>query len=96
MIILTIPAAQELAKSFSKRGPRPIRVFLEDLGCSSLKLALGADMQREGDHVVEQAGYTLLINEELAEAVGTVTIDAGQFGFTISSERSPSGGGCGC
>lgn len=95
MIILTIPASQELSKHFAGKNPRPIRVYLEDMGCSSMKLALAGDMKRDGDKIVEQGGFTLLINEELAEAVGTVTIDAGQFGFNISSEKSVSGGGCG-
>lgn len=96
MIQLTLPAAQALASQFSGSQPRTIRVYLEDMGCSSMQLALALDTARENDRSYDQDGFTLVINEELAEAVGTVTIDSGQFGFTISSEKSVTGGGCGC
>lgn len=95
MIRLTLPAAQELATQFQGTQPRTIRVYLEDMGCSTMQLALALDTLRDGDRSVEQDGLILVINEELSDAVGTVTIDSGQFGFIISSERSVAGG-CGC
>ncbi|MGL1861082.1 MAG: IscA/HesB family protein [Pseudodesulfovibrio sp.] len=95
MITISIPATQELANHFAKKAPRPIRIYLEDTGCSSMQLALAGDEVRDGDKVVEQGGFTLVINKELSEAVGTVSIDSAQYGFIISSEKPIAGGG-GC
>jgi hypothetical protein len=52
---------------------------------------------RDGDKSVQQGEFTFLIQEELAEATGKVTIDMTQYGFSVESENPMgSGGGCGC
>lgn len=95
MITATDSAIQGLNDHFSGKDPQPIRVHLADGGCSGMKLSLALDELRDGDKTVEQEAYTFLINQELAEATGLVTIDMGDYGFSIDSEKVVGGGG-GC
>ncbi|NDV20406.1 heme biosynthesis protein HemY [Pseudodesulfovibrio sp. JC047] len=100
MITVTESAQQELTTYFADRDVQPIRVHLSDGGCSGMKLSLALDEVRDGDASVEHGGFTFLINEELAEASGKVSIDMTDYGFTIESEKqvgTSGGGGCsGC
>lgn len=97
MINVTESAQQELTKYFDGKEAQPIRVHLADGGCSGPRLSLALDELRDGDKSVEQGSFTFLIQEELAEATGKVTVDMSQYGFTVDSENPVGGGGgCGC
>jgi len=102
MITVTDSAINGLNEHFSGKDVQPIRVYLADGGCGGMKLTLAVDENRDGDKSHEQESLTFLINEELSEKAGTVTIDMGEYGFSIESENSLGGGGgcsgcsCGC
>jgi len=96
MITITESARQELAKYFEGKTVEPIRVHLADGGCAGPRLSLALDQLRDGDTSVEQGDFTFLIQTELAEATGAVTIDMTEYGFQIASENLVGGGGCGC
>lgn len=102
MINVTEAAQNELTTYFDGKEIRPIRIHLADGGCSGMKLSLALDELRDGDKSVEQGAFTFLINEELSEAAGKVSIDMSEYGFTIASEKEIGGGGgcsgcsCGC
>jgi Fe-S cluster assembly iron-binding protein IscA len=95
MITITESAQNELTAYFEGKTVEPIRVHLADGGCSGPRLSLALDQLRDGDKSVEQGAFTFLIQEELAEATGDITIDMTQYGFQIASEN-PMGGGAGC
>ncbi len=97
MINVTETAQQELTTYFEGKAKEPIRVHLADGGCSGPRLSLALDEVRDGDKSVQQGEFTFLIQEELAEATGKVTIDMTQYGFSVESENPVGGGGgCGC
>ena len=96
MINVSESAQQELTKHFEGKDVQPIRVHLADGGCSGPRLSLAIDELRDGDKSVEQGAFTFLINEDLAQASGNVTIDMSEYGFTVDSENHLGGGGCGC
>ena len=97
MINVSESAQQELTKHCEDKDVQPIRVHLADGGCSGPRLSLAIDELRDGDKSVEQGAFTFLINEDLAEASGKVTIDMSEYGFTVESENQlGGGGGCGC
>jgi len=95
MITVTESAQKELTTYFADKEVQPIRVHLGGGGCSGMALTLALDEVRDGDKTVENGDFTFLINEELADASGEVTIDMSQYGFTINSEKEVGGGG-GC
>jgi iron-sulfur cluster assembly protein len=97
MITVTESAQNELTKYFADKDVQPIRVHLADGGCAGPRLSLALDEVRDGDKSVEQGDFTFLINEELAQASGAVSIDMTPYGFQVSSENEMGGGGsCGC
>ncbi|QGY40025.1 heme biosynthesis protein HemY [Pseudodesulfovibrio cashew] len=98
MITATDAAIKSLSMHFKDKDIQPIRVHLADGGCSGPRLSLAIDELRDGDKSVEQGDFTFLIQSELAEVVGAITIDMSEYGFTLASEREVpgAGGGCGC
>lgn len=96
MINVTESATQELATYFKDKDPSPIRVHMVDGGCSGPRLSLALDAAGDGDKSVTHEGFTFIISEELLKATGKVTIDMTPYGFTVDSENSVGGGGCGC
>lgn len=96
MINVTETAQSELKTYFESREIKPIRVHLADGGCGGMRLSMAFDEFRDGDETVELEPFTFLINKELAEAAGVVTVNMGDYGFELESENSIGGGGGGC
>ncbi|MGL1861081.1 MAG: IscA/HesB family protein [Pseudodesulfovibrio sp.] len=97
MITATDTAINELISHFDGKDVQPIRIHLVDGGCSGKKLSMSMDEARDGDKAIEQDVFTFVIHEELADAAGQVTIDMGDYGFSIASEKEIGGGsGCNC
>ncbi len=95
MINITDAAKQEFTNHFEGKEATPIRVYFADGGCGGMKLSLALDEVRDGDKSVEIDKFTFVINEELAEATGEVTIGMTDYGFTVDSEKTIAGGGGG-
>jgi len=87
MITVSESAQSELTKYFADKDVQPIRVHLADGGCAGPRLSLALDELRDGDKSFEQGDFTFLINEELAQASGAVSIDMTPYGFQVSSEN---------
>lgn len=96
MINVTNTAKQEFSNHFEGKEIVPIRVYLAEGGCSGMSLSLALDETRDGDKTVDVEPFIFVINEELAEATGEVTIDMTQYGFTVGSEKQIGGGSGGC
>ncbi|BCS89645.1 IscA/HesB family protein [Pseudodesulfovibrio sediminis] len=95
MITVTESAQQELTTYFADKEIQPVRVHLGGGGCAGMQLTLALDEARDDDNTVEIDAFTFVINKELAEAAGEVTIDLSKYGFTIKSVNEVGGGG-GC
>ncbi len=99
------PQASEAIKAImaEKSLDGTLRIFLQQ-GCGGAQLALGVDELKPTDDSYEADGLTYVVDKELSEITGKLTLDylneAAQAGFTISSEKplpTPEGeGGCGC
>lgn len=94
MINVTPPAIQAFSDHFKDKDTQPIRIHLVDGGCSGMRLSLALDEKRDEDLAVEQEGFQFVVNSELAEATGELSIDMTEYGFMVNSEKNVGGGGC--
>ncbi|MBA4356176.1 MAG: IscA/HesB family protein [Humidesulfovibrio sp.] len=94
MITLSEAARDQLDGYFADKEKSPLRIFLAG-GCCGPKLSLALDEPRDGDETVLAFGYTLLAEKELLAAAGSISIDAGEYGFSVESENPLGSGGCG-
>ena len=94
MITLSEAARDQLDGYFADKEKSPLRIFLAG-GCCGPKLSLALDEPRDNDETVVAHGYTLLAEKQLLSAAGAISIDAGEYGFSVESEI-PLGGGGSC
>ena len=75
-----------------------LRVALMGGGWSGPSLGLALDEPKETDAKYEQDGLTFLVDNNLLDTCGAIKIDfidsGMRSGFSISSEKPISGGGC--
>ncbi|MBU1228594.1 MAG: IscA/HesB family protein [Proteobacteria bacterium] len=95
MITLSEAARDQLDGYFADKEKSPLRIFLAG-GCCGPKLSLALDEPRDGDETVLALGYTLLAEKSLLAAAGGISIDAGEYGFSVESEIPLGAGGGGC
>ena len=80
-------------KSFliRKDNPQTIRIDLHSTGCCDSSLGLSLDEIQENDLIQEIERLTFVINPEIYELVGEVTIsyvdEKGKKGFVMSSSK---------
>jgi len=92
MIKVTAEAIAAI-KSFliKKDNPQTIRIDLHSTGCCDSSLGPSLDEIQENDLIQEIEGLTFVINPEIYELVGEVTIsyvdENGKKGFVISSSK---------
>ena len=108
MITLTESAKGQLEKYFADKDRSDIRVFIASGGCSGPRLSLALDEAGDGDKRFESDGFGFVVDNELAEAAGGLTIDMTYYGFTVEALNdlglggacNPGGcgteSGCGC
>ena len=96
MITLSEEAREELEEFFSAKEKSPIRVFMSR-GCSGARLALALDPPTDDDKTFENNDFTFVINQDLLDTTGAISISLNDMGFEVSSENPlPNvGGGCG-
>jgi iron-sulfur cluster assembly accessory protein len=99
MIKVSEEAQNILKDYFKEKEITPIRVFLQAGGCSGPALAMALDTPADSDDMYEVNGFTLLVDKELHRKTRDITVDyvsrGEQSGFTVTSEVSLGGGGCG-
>ncbi|MBU2548648.1 MAG: hypothetical protein KKB20_09580 [Proteobacteria bacterium] len=92
MILLQADAADAIkAHAAAENIQRPLRVQLRTSGCCDPALALVFDEPGESDLSVERFGLTFLMDAELHQTVGEVTItrvrEGDRDGFILASSR---------
>ncbi len=101
MMTLT-PKAIEKIQSFlqteeSAKG-KSLRVMLKPSGCAGYEYSLGFDTKQEGDTVLAQSGFDVLIEQKSVPLLENATIDYGEdamsSGFKIKNPLEK--GSCGC
>jgi len=97
MFEVTETAQQKITEFFQDKDVRPIRLFLNNMGCGGPSLALGLDDPTQEDEVFDINGFQFVANKELLAEAQPVTIDFKNVGFEITSSIQPAAGGCaGC
>ena len=100
MFTVTEKASEMIKKFFEdKEEVSAIRIFLSQGGWSGPSLGMALDEPKEADEVVKDNGFTYLVDKDLydkAKPICVDFIDSGfGGGFSISSNLSLGGGGCG-
>jgi Fe-S cluster assembly iron-binding protein IscA len=99
MFEVTEAAQQKITEFFEDKEVRPIRLFLNSMGCGGPSLALGLDEPTETDEVIDVNGFQFVADKDLLAEAQPVTIDFKDVGFEITSsiKLAPAAGGCsGC
>ncbi|MFZ4450815.1 iron-sulfur cluster insertion protein ErpA [Salibacterium aidingense] len=102
MITVTEAAAAQVKKMMEEEEDQNVklRVGVKGGGCSGLSYGLGFDSEVEDtDHIIEQSGLEVLIDNESADVLEGVVIDYKQNmmggGFTIDNPNAIANCGCG-
>ncbi|MEG6551274.1 IscA/HesB family protein [Desulfocurvibacter africanus] len=95
MISLTMAAKEQIDNHFKDKVNSPIRIYLTH-GCGGPRFALALDEPTDGDEVVEDGGYTFVMEKELFKQASPLTVDMSPMGFVVKSEMELGGGGGGC
>ncbi|MDA3969749.1 MAG: IscA/HesB family protein [Desulfobulbaceae bacterium] len=83
-----------------------IRVSLMSGGCAGPSLGLAIDETKDNDHTFDHDGVSFVVDKGLATTCGAIKVDfiekkdgdcgcGGGGGFTVTSEKPLSSGGCG-
>ena len=76
-----------------------LRVYVEQGGCSGMQYGLTFDEKRDGDHVVEQDGLTVLVDSFSAQYLQGTVVDFSDAltggGFKLSNPNAKQSCGCG-
>ncbi|MGA2246858.1 MAG: iron-sulfur cluster assembly accessory protein [Verrucomicrobiota bacterium] len=101
IVSLTPRAAAEVNEILTKpenRG-KNFRVFVEQGGCSGMQYGMVFDEQRDGDHISEQAGVTVLVDGISAQYLRGTVVDFSDAltggGFKITNPNAKESCGCG-
>jgi iron-sulfur cluster assembly accessory protein len=102
IVALTESAAQEIKSMLAREaGPvgKGLRVYVEQGGCSGMQYGMVFDEKRDGDHVLEQHGVTVLVDQFSAGYMRGAQIDFSDAltggGFKISNPNAKQSCGCG-
>jgi iron-sulfur cluster assembly accessory protein len=100
MVTLSENAVKEIQKILSEEGEagKSLRVFVEGGGCSGFMYGFDFDTAREGDTVLPQGGFDLLIDPFSAGHLKGSVIDyqGGLKGSGFQVQNPNARGTCGC
>jgi Fe-S cluster assembly iron-binding protein IscA len=85
-------AGQAIKSFLAEKGiQRPLRIHLQFTGCCDPSLGLSVDSIREPDLIEEVDGLTFVIDPEVYQLVGNITIsyidEIGREGFILTSDK---------
>lgn len=101
VLALTDAAVEQVRTMQSQPGHagKPLRVYVEQGGCSGMQYGLVFDEQRAGDLVVEQDGVTAVVDAFSADYVRGSVVDFSDAltggGFKITNPKARESCGCG-
>ena len=98
MLAMTEAAKSRVLELITEETGTGLRVFVQGGGCSGFEYGLAFDEEREGDEVLEEDGFRILVDERSRPFLDGVKVDfvetlAGQ-GFQF--ENPNASGSCGC
>ncbi len=101
MITLTINAAEKVQQLQDENGVdgKLLRIFVESGGCSGFQYGMSFDSAKDGDHKLESAGVSFLMDDASLEYMKGSEIDFDDGlqgkGFEIKNPNAESTCGCG-
>lgn len=100
MVTLSENAVKEIKKILAEEGGdgRALRVFVEGGGCSGFMYGFDFDDQRDGDAILPQEGFNLLVDPFSASHLKGSVIDfsGGLTGKGFQVQNPNAKGTCGC
>ena len=98
MMTLTDAAKDRVRSLINDETGESLRVFTEGGGCSGMTYGMAFDEAREGDEVLEEDGFRIVIAADSKPLMDGVTMDfednGMEQGFRFANPNSS--GGCGC
>ena len=102
IVTLTEPAARQIQVMLAEQtehAGKPLRVYVEEGGCSGLQYGMTFDEKRDGDVLYEFFGVGVVIDSTSSEFLKGAVIDFSDAltggGFKISNPKARSSCGCG-
>lgn len=102
VVTLTEPAARQIQTMQAEQADyagKPLRLYVQEGGCSGLQYEMTFDERRDGDIVHDFFGVNVVVDSASAEFVKGAVIDFSDAltggGFKISNPKARSSCGCG-
>jgi iron-sulfur cluster assembly accessory protein len=101
VITLTTAAANKVHELLTQETDPGLglRIFVAGGGCSGLQYGMTLDEQQEGDTIIEQAGFSVLVDEMSIGYITGCEVDYVDSlmgaGFTVNNPNAVSSCGCG-
>ena len=102
MVNLTDIAAEKVSQFLTSQEPSEnagLRVGVRGGGCSGFQYALALDERRDGDHVFEDHGIRVIVDEDSLQYVNGSTVDYKESlmgaGFEVNNPNVVAACGCG-
>jgi iron-sulfur cluster assembly protein len=83
MLEVTESATAQINEYFKGKTPTPIRIFVNQGGCSGPGLALALDEPADGDEKYLIGGFTFLVEKSLMEKAKPIKVDFLINGFKL-------------
>jgi iron-sulfur cluster assembly accessory protein len=103
-----IDKVREFASQTPEAEGKELRLFIQGVGCGGFAYGFTFDDRREGDTVVEEGDFTMLVDQHSAPHLDGASVDFVDdergTGFTVDNPNAPDpeamggcgSGGCGC
>jgi iron-sulfur cluster assembly accessory protein len=101
LITMTSTAADKVRELLNQENDPglALRIFVAGGGCSGLQYGMTLDEEQEGDTVIAQAGFNVLVDEMSLGYIGGSEVDYVDSlmgaGFTVNNPNAVSSCGCG-
>jgi len=103
-----IDKVREFASESPEAQGKELRLFIQGVGCGGFSYGFTFDERRDGDTVIEEGDFTLLVDQHSAPHLDGAKVDFVDdqrgAGFTVDNPNQPDqeamggcgSGGCGC
>ena len=98
MLAMTDAAKDRVKELISEETGQSLRVFVQGGGCSGFEYGLAFDEEREGDQILEEEGFSILVDKWSLPLLDGVKVDfvESMTGHGFQFENPNATGSCGC
>ena len=98
MLAMTDAAKDRVKELITEETGESLRVFVQGGGCSGFEYGLAFDEERDGDEIIEQEGFRILVDKWSRPLIDGVSVDfvESMSGNGFQFENPNATGSCGC